>query len=56
MTPYKTGAAVASLCLQSTQHDLPAGDRAVLVLSLLRDRQTAMRILLLGQFIADRAR
>ncbi|MEC8311867.1 MAG: hypothetical protein VXZ64_03460 [Candidatus Thermoplasmatota archaeon] len=57
MTPYKTGAAVASLCLQSTQHDLPAGDRAVtLVLSLLRDRQTAMRIPLLGQFIAaDRA-
>ena len=57
MTPYKTGAPVASLCLQSTQHDLPAGDRAVtLVLSLLRDRQTAMRIPLLGQFIAaDRA-
>ncbi len=57
LTPYKTGAAVASLCLQSTQNDLPAGDRAVtLVLSLLRDRQTAMRIPLLGQFIAaDRA-
>ena len=53
LSPYKTGAAVASLCLQSTQHDLPAGDRAVsLVLSLLRDRQTAMRIPLLGQFIA----
>ena len=57
LRPYKTGAAVASLCLQSTHHDLPAGDRAVtLVLSLLRDRQTAMRIPLLGQFIAaDRA-
>ena len=57
MTPYKTGAPVSSLCLQSTQHELPAGDRAVtLVLSLLRDRQTAMRIPLLGQFIAaDRA-
>ena len=57
LTPYKTGAPVSSLCLQSTQHDLPAGDRAAtLVLSLLRDRQTAMRIPLLGQFIAaDRA-
>ena len=57
LTPYKTGAPVSSLCLQSTQHELPAGDRAVtLVLSLLRDRQTAMRIPLLGQFIAaDRA-
>ena len=57
LSPYVTGAPVASLCLQSTQHELPAGDRAVsLVLSLLRDRQTAMRIPLLGQFIAaDRA-
>ena len=57
LTPYVCGAPVASLCLQSTQHDLPAGDRAVsLVLSLLRDRQTAMRIPLLAQFItADRA-
>lgn len=56
LTPYVCGAPVASLCLQSTQHGLPAGDRAVsLVLSLLRDRQTAMRIPLLAQFItADR--
>jgi hypothetical protein len=56
LTPYACGAPVASLCLQSTQHELPAGDRAVsLALSLLRDRQTAMRIPLLGQFIsADR--
>ncbi|MBD38951.1 MAG: hypothetical protein CMB11_01020 [Euryarchaeota archaeon] len=57
LRPYASGAAVASLCLQSAQPELPAGDHAVsLALSLLRDRQTAMRIPLLGQFIsADRA-
>ncbi len=56
LTPYVSGAPVASLCFQSAQPELPAGDHAVsLVLSLLRDRQTAMRIPLLGQFIsADR--
>jgi hypothetical protein len=56
LKPYASGAPVASLCLQSAQPELPAGDHAVsLALSLLRDRQTAMRIPLLGQFIsADR--
>lgn len=44
---------VSNLCLHTQAESLPVGDRvASLVLSLLDDRETAMRIPLVAQFIA----